>query len=139
MLELSEEDHRKIEEYTDLLNRGRTLLEILCEALGVEGTDTYLRRNSVQLWDLLNEPESFVISTLFTHIAQRIDDSLPPDFQFATLHHEAQLHHLNHDESRSRLESDLEPLDKETFKQPSQTQIGHSAPEEEVSPRTVLT
>src|SRR6202041_511214 len=69
----------------------------------------------------------------FTHIAQRIDDSLPPDFQFATLHHEAQLHqlhHPHHDESRSRLESDLEPLDEETFKQPSQTQTRHSAPEE---------
>src|ERR1700719_914149 len=86
-LELSEEDHRKIQEYADLLDRGWTLLEILCEALGVEGTDTYLRRNSVQPWDLLNEPESFTISTLFTHIAQRIDDSLPPDLQFATLHH----------------------------------------------------
>ena len=74
-----------------------------------------------------------MISTLFTHIAQRIDDSLPPDFQFATLHHEAQLHQLhqqNHDESRSRLESDLEPLDEENFKKPSQTQTGHSAPEE---------
>src|SRR6202041_2977808 len=126
-LELSEEDHRRIQEYVDLLDRSRTLLEILCEALGVEGTGTYLRRNSVQPWDLLNKLDSFVISTLFTHIAQRIDDSLPHDFQFATLHHEAQLHHLNHDESRSRLESDLEPLDEETFKQ---TQTGHSAQEE---------
>src|SRR6202041_3547537 len=69
----------------------------------------------------------------FTHIAQRIDDSLPPDLQFATLHHKAQLHQLhqqNHDESRSRLESDLEPLDEETFKQRLQTQTGHSAQEE---------
>src|ERR1700720_352363 len=128
-LELSEEDHRRIQEYVDLLDRSRTLLEILCEALGVEGTGTYLHRNPVQPWDLLNDPNNFVTTTLFTHIAQRIDDSLPPDFQFATLHHEAQLHHQNHDESRSRLESDLEPLDEETFKQPSQTQTGHSAPE----------
>src|SRR6202040_777898 len=131
-LELSEEDHRRIQEYVDLLDRSRTLLEILCEALGVEGTGTYLHRNSVQPWDLLNDPNNFVTTTLFTHITQRIDDSLPPDFQFATLHHEAQLHqlHQNHDESRSRLESDLEPLDEETFKQQSQTQTGHSAPEE---------
>src|ERR1700722_14389588 len=129
-LELSEEDHCRIQEYVDLLDRSQTLLEILCEALGVEGTGTYLHRNSVQPWDLLNDLNNFVTTTLFTHIAQRIDDSLPPDFQFATLHHEAQLHHLNHDESRSRLESDLEPLDKETFKQQSQTQTGHSAPEE---------
>src|ERR1700720_3446542 len=131
-LELSEEDHRRIAEYVDLLDRSRTLLEILCEALGVEGTDTYLRRNSVQPWDLLNDPNNFVTTTLFTHIAQRIDDSLPPDLQFTTLHQEAQLHqlHQNHDESRSRLESDLEPLDEETFKKPSQTQTGHSAPEE---------
>src|ERR1700723_4029156 len=111
-LELSEEDHRRIAEYIDLLDCSRTLLEILCEALGVEGTGTYLRRNSVQPWDLLNDPNNFVTTTLFTHIAQRIDDSLPPDLQFATLHQEAQLHqlHQNHEESRSRLESDLEPL-----------------------------
>src|SRR6202040_111487 len=130
-LELSEEDHRRIAEYVDLLDRSRTLLEILCEALGVEGTDTYLRRNSVQPWDLLNDPNNFVTTTLFTHIAQRIDDSLP-DLQFATLHQEAQLHQLqqNHNESRSCLESDLEPLDKENFKKPSQTQTGHPAPEE---------
>src|SRR6202040_4345093 len=124
LLELSEEDHRRIEEYVDLLDRSRTLLEILCEALGVEGTDTYLHRNSVQPWDLLNDLNNFVTTTLFTHIAQRIDDSLPPDFQFATLHHEAQLLHQNHNESRSRLESDLEPLDEEIFKQQSQTQTG---------------
>src|ERR1700720_1238971 len=129
-LELSEEDHRRIQEYVDLLDRSWTLLEILCETLGVEGTGTYLRRNSVQPWDLLNEPDSFVISTLFTHITQRINDSLPHDFQFATIHHEAQLHHLDHDESRSRLESDLEPLDEETFRQQSQMQTGHFAPEE---------
>src|ERR1700720_1763982 len=132
-LELSEEDHCRIAEYVDLLDRSRTLLEILCEALGVEGTDTYLRRNSVQPWDLLNDPNSFVTTTLFTHIAQRIDDSLPPDLQFATLHQEAQLHQLhqqNHDESRFRLESDLEPLDEETFKKPSQTQTRLSAQEE---------
>src|SRR3984957_11334579 len=131
-LELSEEDHRRIQEYVDLLDRSRTLLEILCEALGVEGTGTYLHRNSVQPWDLLNDPNNFVTTTLFTHIAQRIDDSLPPDFQYDTLHQEAQLHqlHQNHEESRSRLESDLEPFDEETFKQQSQMQTGHSAPEE---------
>src|ERR1700723_508370 len=131
-LELSEEGHHRIQEYVDLLNRSRTLLEILCEALGVEGTGTYLHRNSVQPWDLLNDPNNFVTTTLFTHIAQRIDDSLPPDLQFATLHQEAQLHqlHQNHDESRFRLESELEPLDEETFKKPSQTQTGLSAPGE---------
>src|SRR6202041_2974651 len=128
-LELSEEDHRRIQEYVDRLDRSRTLLEILCEALGVEGTGTYLHRNSVQPWDLLNDPNNFVTTTLFTHIAQRIDDSLPPNLQFATLHQEAQLH-PNHKKSRSRLESDLEPLDEETSKQQSQTQTGHSAPEE---------
>ena len=69
-------------------------------------------------------------TTLFTHIAQRIDDSLPPDFQFATLHQEAQLHQQNHDESKFRLESELEPLDEENFKKPSQTQTGLSAPGE---------
>ena len=92
-----------------------------------------MHRNSVQPWDLLYDPNNFVTTTLFTHIAQRIDDSLPPDFQFATLHQEAQLHQFhqhNHDESRSSLESDLEPLDEETFKKPSQTQTRHSAPEE---------
>src|SRR6202041_2449367 len=120
-LELSEEDHCRIQEYVDLLDRSRTLLEILCEALGVEGTGTYLHRNSVQPWDLLNDLNNFVTTTLFTHIAQRIDDSLPPDFQFATLHHEAQLHQLHHDESRSRLESDLDPLDEEGLKHPSET------------------
>ena len=76
--------------------------------------------------------QTVVTSTLFTHIAQRIDDSPPHDFQFTTLHHEAQLHqlHQNHEKSRFRLESDLEPLDKENFKKPSQTQTGHSAQEE---------
>src|SRR6202040_1408200 len=54
---------------------------------------------------------------------------LPHDFQYAILHHEAQHHRYKYEKSRSRLESDLEPLDEETFKQPSQTQIGHSAPE----------
>src|ERR1700720_2242559 len=74
--------------------------------------------------------QTVVTSTLFTHIAQRIDDSLPHDFQFATLHHEAQLQQYNHEESRSHLESDLEPLNEETFEQQSQTQTGHSAQEE---------
>src|ERR1700720_144330 len=129
LLELSEEDHRRIQEYVDLLDRSWTLLEILCEALGVEGTGTYLRRNSFQPWDLLNDPDNFVTTTLFTHIAQRIDDSLPHDFQYAILHQEAQHHRYKYEKSRSRLESDLEPLDEETFKQPSQMQIGHSAPE----------
>src|SRR6202040_1095760 len=128
-LELSEEDHRRIQEYVDLLDRSWTLLEILCEALGVEGTGTYLRRNSVQPWDLLNDPDSFVTTTLFTHIAQRIDNSLPHDFQYAILHQEAQHHRYKYEKSRSHLEPDLEPLDEETFKQPSQMQIGHSAPE----------
>src|ERR1700720_2025003 len=36
----------------------------------------------------------------------------------------------NHNESKFRLESELEPLDEETFKKPSQTQTGHSAPGE---------
>src|ERR1700720_4135916 len=136
-LELSEEDHRRIQEYVDLLDRSRTLLEILCKALGVEGTGTYLHRNLVQPWDLLNDPNNFVTTTLFTHIAQRIDDSLPPDFQFATLHHEAQLHQLqqNHDESRFRLESDLEPLDEENFKKPSQARPEHSAQQETGLPK----
>src|SRR3984957_10923947 len=101
-LELSEEDHCRIQEYVDLLDRSRTLLEILCEALGVEGTGTYLHRNSVQPWDLLNDLNNFVTTTLFTHIAQRIDNSLPPDFQFAILHHKTQLrqlHQQKHDES----------------------------------------
>src|ERR1700720_1841747 len=77
-LELSEEDHRRIQEYVDLLDRSRTLLEILCEALGVEGTGTYLHRNSVQPWDLLNNPNNFVTTTLFTHTPRGSTIHFPP-------------------------------------------------------------